>query len=165
MSDDKARIEALEAEIERLNKWADGFSDAQLKERQTGEAYQRELRSERDTLAAQNAALREALEQLLRENPAFRSKPIGAPHSPKRIEQESRIAAENAARDALSLPAPEAVKRIEAMRAVVEAAREWREARTALLASPDPAFAGVLISKFGRAEDKLVAALDKEPQQ
>lgn len=34
----------LLAEIERLNKWADGFSDAQIKERQTGEAYQRELR-------------------------------------------------------------------------------------------------------------------------
>jgi ATPase subunit of ABC transporter with duplicated ATPase domains len=32
------------AEIARLNKWADGFSDAQIKERQTGEAYQQELR-------------------------------------------------------------------------------------------------------------------------
>jgi hypothetical protein len=29
-----------------LNKWADGFSDAQIKERQTGEMYQRELRAE-----------------------------------------------------------------------------------------------------------------------
>ncbi len=31
-------------EIERLNKWADGFSDAQLQERANAEAYQRELR-------------------------------------------------------------------------------------------------------------------------
>jgi hypothetical protein len=33
-------------EIERLNNWADSFSDAQIKERQTGEMYQRELRDE-----------------------------------------------------------------------------------------------------------------------
>lgn len=31
-------------EVERLQKWADSFSDAQLKERATGEAYQAELR-------------------------------------------------------------------------------------------------------------------------
>lgn len=38
------KCKALEAEVARLHKWADGFSDAQLKERATGEAYQRELR-------------------------------------------------------------------------------------------------------------------------
>lgn len=44
----RKRIEELEAEVHRLNKWADGFSDAQLKERQTAELYQRELRTELD---------------------------------------------------------------------------------------------------------------------
>ena len=42
----KQRIAELEVEVARLNKWADGFSDAQLKERRTGEAYQSELRDE-----------------------------------------------------------------------------------------------------------------------
>ena len=47
----------LIAEVERLNKWADGFSDAQLKERATGEAYQREL-------VATNTALVERVREL-----------------------------------------------------------------------------------------------------
>lgn len=42
------KIARLEAEVARLNKWADGFSDAQIKERQTGEMYQRELRQSVD---------------------------------------------------------------------------------------------------------------------
>ncbi|HET9109074.1 MAG TPA: hypothetical protein VFN79_18000 [Steroidobacteraceae bacterium] len=41
-----AEIERLRAEVERLNKWADSFSDSQLEERRTGEQYQRELRAE-----------------------------------------------------------------------------------------------------------------------
>lgn len=40
----------LSAEIKRLNDWADGFSDAQLKERQTGEEYKRELRAQIESL-------------------------------------------------------------------------------------------------------------------
>lgn len=38
-----------EAEIARLNRWCDGFSDAQLKERAASEAYKRELK---DSIAA-----------------------------------------------------------------------------------------------------------------
>lgn len=59
-----ARIEALARErdgardeVKRLNTWADGFSDAQLKERATGEAYIRELRQRAE---AAEAALVEA---------------------------------------------------------------------------------------------------------
>lgn len=37
------RAEKAEAEVRRLNEWADGFSDRQLEERRTGEEYQREL--------------------------------------------------------------------------------------------------------------------------
>ena len=40
----------LACEIERLNKWADGFADRQLEERRTAEAYQRELRAEIERL-------------------------------------------------------------------------------------------------------------------
>lgn len=40
----EARALDLANEVERLNKWADGFSDRQLKERASGEEYQRELR-------------------------------------------------------------------------------------------------------------------------
>ena len=56
-------------EIERLNKWADSFSDAQIKERQTGEMYQRELRSEiaeKDRkLAEQLATIKELEKQVI----------------------------------------------------------------------------------------------------
>jgi|SRR5579862_1004710 len=48
-----AERDALREEVERLNKWADDFSDAQLKERQTAEEYQRELRAERGSLRAE----------------------------------------------------------------------------------------------------------------
>lgn len=41
---------ALAAENERLNKWADGMTDAAMKERATAEAYQRELRAENERL-------------------------------------------------------------------------------------------------------------------
>jgi SHS2 domain-containing protein len=41
-----AELAQAKKEIAMLNKWADGFSDAQIKERQTGEMYQRELRAE-----------------------------------------------------------------------------------------------------------------------
>jgi hypothetical protein len=42
------RVVATKAreEIERLNKWADSITDSFMKERQTGEAYQAELRAE-----------------------------------------------------------------------------------------------------------------------
>lgn len=60
-------------EIERLNKWAVGFSDRQLEERRTGEAYQRELRAEIERLNKQlakadieSAALRARIEAILR---------------------------------------------------------------------------------------------------
>lgn len=39
-------IEEQEAEIARLNKWADGFSDAQLKERRLCEARIQEMERE-----------------------------------------------------------------------------------------------------------------------
>jgi len=58
-SEEAATIRALLAErdlalqeVKRLNDWADGFSNAQLEERRTGELYQRELRAERDALKA-----------------------------------------------------------------------------------------------------------------
>lgn len=38
----------------------------------------------------------------MREYPAFRSMPVGAPHSPARIEQDRRIALEDLARDLLN---------------------------------------------------------------
>lgn len=47
-----AKLPALLAEIDRLNEWADGFSDAQMKERQTGEQYQRELRAKAESVKA-----------------------------------------------------------------------------------------------------------------
>lgn len=65
-------IDLLFAEIDRLNKWADGFSDAQMKERRTGEEYQRELKAqvtaaeaERDALQSRVAELEEALGSLI----------------------------------------------------------------------------------------------------
>ena len=47
----------LQAEIYRLNKWADEFSNAQIKERQTGEMYQRELQATIEQQAAKIAEL------------------------------------------------------------------------------------------------------------
>lgn len=49
-----------------------------------------------DVLALIGAAKRH-----LATNPVFRSKPIGAPHSAARLEQEDRIATEDALREAL----------------------------------------------------------------
>lgn len=40
----RAKLQAAEEEVERLNKHCDGYEDAMLKERRTGEEYQRELR-------------------------------------------------------------------------------------------------------------------------
>ena len=51
----------LQAEIDRLNKWADEFSNAQIKERQTGEMYQRELQATIDQQAAKIAKLEERI--------------------------------------------------------------------------------------------------------
>ena len=39
------QLATAETEVARLNKWADGVTDIALKERATGEAYQRELRA------------------------------------------------------------------------------------------------------------------------
>ena len=47
-----AQMDRLRAEVERLNKWADSFSNSQLEERRTGEQYQRELRAEVERLRA-----------------------------------------------------------------------------------------------------------------
>jgi len=56
---DAERLAEAQAEVARLNKWADGFSDAQLKERQLCEELLREkdttiatLRQERDEARA-----------------------------------------------------------------------------------------------------------------
>lgn len=54
-------IEWLCNEFERLNEWADGFSDAQLKERVTGEEYQRELRTEIERLCEVGQEMFDAL--------------------------------------------------------------------------------------------------------
>ncbi len=50
-----ASHEALRAEVERLNKWADGFDEASRKERLAAETYIKELRSDLNT--ARNTAL------------------------------------------------------------------------------------------------------------
>ena len=44
IADLEARLATAEGEVVRLNQWADGMTDIALKERATGEAYQRELR-------------------------------------------------------------------------------------------------------------------------
>lgn len=44
LADLEARLATAEGEVVRLNQWADGMTDIALKERATGEAYQRELR-------------------------------------------------------------------------------------------------------------------------
>lgn len=51
------QLSTAETEVARLNKWADGMTDIALKERATGEAYQRELRAK---LAACHAWMRKA---------------------------------------------------------------------------------------------------------
>lgn len=53
-----------QAEIIRLNKWADSFSDTQLKERATAEEYQRELRGQIDAAQAREADAVKALEAI-----------------------------------------------------------------------------------------------------
>ena len=50
-------LAAALAEVKRLNEWADGMTDAALKERQTGEMYQRELRAEIERLRQQQDEL------------------------------------------------------------------------------------------------------------
>ena len=50
-------LSAALAEVKRLNEWADGMTDAALKERQTGEMYQRELRAEIERLRQQQDEL------------------------------------------------------------------------------------------------------------
>jgi len=45
--------------------------------------------------------LRAALERMVKAFQPFRSKPIGAPHSPARLEQEEQIAAHDQARAVL----------------------------------------------------------------
>lgn len=64
VNDAAERLETLErelaaalAEVKRLNEWADGMTDAALKERQTGEMYQRELRAEIGRLRQQQDEL------------------------------------------------------------------------------------------------------------
>lgn len=48
MTADRATRDELFAEVERLNKWADSFSDAQLKERRLCEERIREIEAARD---------------------------------------------------------------------------------------------------------------------
>lgn len=55
IADLEARLATAEGEVVRLNQWADGMTDIALKERATGEAYQRELR---DKLADCQAVIR-----------------------------------------------------------------------------------------------------------
>ena len=64
VNDAAEKLETLErelaaalAEVKRLNEWADGMTDAALKERQTGEMYQRELRAEIERLRQQQDEL------------------------------------------------------------------------------------------------------------
>ncbi len=57
-----AHLSSQEAEIKRLNSWADSFSDAQLTERATGEAYQQELRDLLRTKDEEIEKLKERLE-------------------------------------------------------------------------------------------------------
>ena len=59
----------------------------------------------RQIVRAVNAhdALVEALEAMVNNFEPFRSKPVGAPHSTQRIEQDAKIAAYDAARAALKL--------------------------------------------------------------
>lgn len=57
-------------EIDRLNAWADGITNAHIKERHTAEMYQRELReelAERDATIAEQAAQIEVARETLRE--------------------------------------------------------------------------------------------------
>ena len=58
---DASGLREAQQEVERLNKWADGFSDAQLKERRLCEEHIREVKAERDALK-QRDELVEALE-------------------------------------------------------------------------------------------------------
>lgn len=50
-----------------------------------------------------NIEIYNLLKEYIEEYPAFRSKPIGAPHSLKRMEQERQIALEDKALKALGL--------------------------------------------------------------
>lgn len=54
-----ASVRAVLAEVARLNKWADGYEDAMLKERRTAEEHIRELRSSAEKA---EAALKDALD-------------------------------------------------------------------------------------------------------
>lgn len=57
IADLERELSAALAEVKRLNEWADGMTDAALKERQTGEMYQRELRAEIERLRQQQDEL------------------------------------------------------------------------------------------------------------
>lgn len=54
-------IAELRAEVARLNQWADGMTDAAMKERATGEMYQRELRARVEKAEADVTRLTEQL--------------------------------------------------------------------------------------------------------
>lgn len=58
------KLEAAEAEVERLNDWADKFSDAQLKERALADATIKEKMGEIQTLRARVAELEAEMERL-----------------------------------------------------------------------------------------------------
>lgn len=53
----------LRAEVKRLNEWADTFTDAHLKERQTGDALLKEKQAELDQCRAQSARDRQDAER------------------------------------------------------------------------------------------------------
>jgi len=57
----QVRIAELEVENKRLNEWADGFSDRQLKERMAGDARIKEIEEDLAGEKSANAALKEQL--------------------------------------------------------------------------------------------------------
>jgi len=61
------KLSAALAEVKRLNEWADGMTDAALKERQTGEMYQRELRAEIERLRQHQDELARRVVAIFRE--------------------------------------------------------------------------------------------------
>lgn len=107
---------AVLAEVERLNKWCDGFLDANLKERAADREYQKELERERDAALASKAKLREEAEWVLNiVNGVSRG---GGPIDPTDDEPE---AAFDALKLALSHPAGAGAE-------IVADAEKWRRA-------------------------------------